>query len=455
MTSVKLHPAQSKVVKHLFDPLDPNSEDWRMRFTVTAGSRGFGKSFVAGAVTALGTSELTRLDASIPDKNISIFCGSHTQVVDVYFPLLAYTYGLESRSEKNSRSEGRFLFGNGTEIRCLSTESIERVRGSGNYIIIADELPTWRVPGSSIKDAWESVLEPTIITRWSADQAKRRGAPSPGRAFLPSTPMGKDFFYDLAQRQYLDPRWKTFQFTYHDSPLLSASEIELAKRHMDPIKFAREYLASFEESGLNVFYAFSRERNVREDLPYFEKGETVHAAIDFNIMLNATSFHAIRGGQLQCLDEHQGSANTEELIRDIKKKFPNNPIACYPDPAGKQRRTSAPIGQTDFSLLKAAGFQVYSRSNHPAIVDSVAAVNRKLLNAKEEVDFLIHPRCAGVIRSLERTTWLESRPETATIDKSQNIEHYSDGVRYLIEYLWPVTFNRPMVASGLASSFQF
>lgn len=432
----------------MFKPILPETEDWKMRFGVVVGSRGLGKSYMSCAAVAIAVGELESMDRSIGNKNIALLCGSYQQVTDIYWPLLAYQFGFESRCWSHSRAGGKFTFANGTEVRCWSADAYERMRGSGQYMVVADELPTWKVPGGSVKDAWESVIEPCITTRWSPKQAALLGAPSPGRALLPSTPMGKDYFYDLAQREHIDDRWRTFAYTYKDSPLLSAEEIEQAKKHTDPLKFAREYLASFEESGLNVFHTFSRKLHVDKDLPWFEDGETVHCAIDFNIMLNATTFHAVRGGQLHCLDESQGSANTEELARVIRAKFPGKRIICYPDPAGRQRKTSAAIGTTDFSILREAGFTVLARDRSPAIVDSVAAVNRKFLNASGDVDFLVHPRCTGLIKSLERTTWLENRPETATIDKTQGIEHYSDGLRYLIDYLWPLTYAKPVVLSS-------
>jgi hypothetical protein len=148
------------------------------------------------------------------------------------------------------------------------------------------------------------------------------------------------------------------------------------------------------------------------------------------------------------LDESKGTANTEELARLIRSKFPKNKIVCYPDPAGKARKTSAAVGVTDFSILREAGFTVLAKDKAPAIVDSVAAVNRKLLNADGDVDMLIHPRCTGLISSFERTSWLENRPETATIDKTQGVEHYTDGVRYFVDYLWPIIHSRPTIVAS-------
>jgi hypothetical protein len=50
----------------------------------------------------------------------------------------------------------------------------------------------------------------------------------------------------------------------------------------------------------------------------------------------------------------------------------------------------------------------------------------------------VHPRCKGLIQSLERTIWVDKNPDTAAIDKSAGVEHYSDGVRYGIEFNFPI-----------------
>ena len=58
--------------------------------------------------------------------------------------------------------------------------------------------------------------------------------------------------------------------------------------------------------------------------------------------------------------------------------------------------------------------------------------------AAGDIGLYIHPRCDGVIKSLERTRWLDNNPDSATIDKSEGVEHYSDGIRYSTEYLFPI-----------------
>ena len=437
---VTLNEGQSAVVNDLF-------VDHNCRYSVVNASRGFGKSYLAAVTAMLAVQELMELPADVPNKNVAIICPTYSQSVDIYFPLLAYQLGMADFAEKTSRAAGTFWFPNNVVLRLWSYEASERMRGSGQYFVVLDEVTSWKGAGLSLKESWESIIQPTMTTRWSEANAKAVGA-KPGRALIISTPKGFDYFWELWNRQDSDRDWKSHHFTYHDSPYLDDNEIERVKLTLDPLKFSREYEASFEDSGNNVFYMFDRKKHISNDLPYFEEGEEVHAAIDFNVGIQATTLFAVRGGQMHILDEMIGHPDTETLADAIKAKYQGHRITCYPDPSGKARKTSAAVGQTDFSILQSKGFIIRSHTKAPPIVDSVACVNKKLENAAGDIDLFVHPKCTNVIQSLERTIWVDSNPNTATIDKKEGVEHFSDGIRYACEYLWPIRAGTKVVTRG-------
>jgi len=445
--SVLLHPGQSQVFKDLFI-------DHTARNAAVCCSRGWGKSFMAGMSAQTAVVELMNLPDYVPNKNVFIIAPTYDQVTDIYYPLLMHQLDIGQYAIKASRELGRFVFPGNVELRLVSFEAIERMRGKGAYYIVWDEI-TSCTRGLTQKEAWEAIIQPCIITRWSPKQAKRWGAPSAGRALIISTPSGYDFFYDMFNFSETDELWASYQFDYTETPLIDPDEVDRIKHTIDPIKFASEYLASFADSGNRVFYCFDRQRHIDDDIPYFvgpgteeDEGETVHCAMDFNVGIQATSFHAIRDGVIYTLDEVQGHPDTETLAGAIAEQFRGHKIVVYPDPTGKSRKTSAPIGRTDFSILKDYGFDVRSREKSPPLVDSVNAVNRMFLNAAEEVRWYIHPRCQNTIKSFERTRWVDNNPNTATIDKSENLEHFSDGCRYMAEYLFPIRSNYRVAKRG-------
>jgi hypothetical protein len=246
-----------------------------------------------------------------------------------------------------------------------------------------------------------------------------------------------------------DDRWKSYHYDYTTSPYLDPTEIERIKHNIDPRQWASEYMATFEGSGNNVFYCFDRKTHVRKDLEPFHEEEDVHVAIDFNTGIQATSAFAIRAGQMHFLDELQGYPDTETLAVALRNKYVDHRIISYPDPTGKSRKTSSPVGRTDLSILESYGITVRAKSKSPPIVDSVNAVNRKLMTASGDTSLFISPNCSNLIHSLERTKWVNKDPNTATIDKSENIEHFSDGVRYAVDFLFPIMNIGKRVVRGI------
>ncbi len=453
MGTVDLHRAQSPVFREMF------MADNRTRYGTVAASRGFGKSVLGGAAVSQVVGELTQLPPYIPNKNIVVAAPTYSQVTDIFYPMLAYQFGLEDWSTKSSRADGYFEFNNAVKVKLVSGEAIERLRGTGIYFLLVDELTSFNMKEAAKLDMWESILQPCITTRWSpkraADYSAQTGMDvNPGKALFISTTKGFDTFYDLHNRGGSDG-WKSWSYDYRSSPYIDAAEVEAAAKSMDQIRFNREYMAKFEDSGNSIFYMFDRNVNVvPDDCIVVHPEEPLHIAIDFNVTKQHSSVWAIRGIYAICVDYIQGSADTEQLCATIHGRYVTpqreaGKIYTYPDPAGRARKTSATVGSTDFTIIESFGFRTLAHSGHPAIVDSVAAVNGKLKCADNPITkapgkstMFFMRKCKPVIESVAKTVWVDNNQDTAMIDKSLGNEHYSDGIRYFTEYNWPIKSKR-------------
>jgi len=65
------------------------------------------------------------------------------------------------------------------------------------------------------------------------------------------------------------------------------------------------------------------------------------------------------------------TSNTEEMATELRRRYPTRRIVVCPDPTGKQRKSSAPVGQTDFTILQRFGFLVRSPNASPPVVDRI------------------------------------------------------------------------------------
>jgi hypothetical protein len=427
---IQLHKNQTSMYKDLFI-------NKIARFIVGVCARGWGKSFFMAAAAWTATRELMALPSHVPNKNVFIVMPTHDQAKDIYFPLLAHIMGLTAYALDYSRDRGYFEFPRNTWLRLVSYEAVERMRGKGAYFIGIDE-PSSYVKGIGLQAAWEQILEPCIRTRWSPEFAKHVGAPSPGRAAVVGTPKGYNYLYNLFHFAENDNEWKSYHYDYTKSKYLSKTEIEKVKHRIDPIEWASEYLAQFKDSGFSVFYNFDRKKHVRADISYFQEGEVANVGIDFNVGIMAASAFAERANQMQYIEDFKGSPNTPSLIEVLKSRYGDRRIVAFPDPTGNSAKTSAAIGSSDLSLLRQAGITVCARSASPGIVDSVQAVNRKLLTQSGDITMFFHPAAVDTINSMERTVWLDRNSDSMVIDKSDGVEHWSDQVRYATEFKYPV-----------------
>jgi hypothetical protein len=294
----------------------------------------------------------------------------------------------------------------------------QNLRGIGLDALIIDEAAIID------QEAWTEVLRPAL-------------ADKQGWALFISTPAGMNWLkdlYDLAE-QFPD-EWASFQFTSLDGGNIPLAEIEAAERTLDARTFNQEFRATFETFSGRIFYAFDRKQNVRtwqppEDL----KLADIHIGIDFNVdPMSAVVFVKLKN-ILWAIDEIKiFGSNTDELVEEIKTRYPNKKILAYPDPAGAQRKTSAG-GRTDHTILRNAGFTVISPYGHNAVRDGINAVNAKLCSSSGEISLYIDPKCKYVIECLEKQTYKEG---TSIPDKESGFDHFNDALRYCVDALFPI-----------------
>jgi hypothetical protein len=151
----------------------------------------------------------------------------------------------------------------------------------------------------------------------------------------------------------------------------------------------------------------------------------------------SASVFAQEGNVIHAIDEiSMPSSNTAEIVEEINQRYPKTKIFVYPDPAGSARKTSAASGVTDHTILANAGFVVKAPRAHNPVRDGINAVNSKLCSADGKVSFFVDPKCKKILESLEKHTYKEG--SNGIPDKDSGYDHFSDSIRYYIDYVFPV-----------------
>jgi hypothetical protein len=324
--------------------------------------------------------------------------------------------------KKINETELSITLKNGSTISLKGADGgASNLRGIGLDYLVMDEFALID------EEAWYEVLRPALSDKM-------------GAALFISTPSGMNWakdLYDLAE-QYPD-EWASFTFTSLEGGNIPPQEIEAARRTLDPRTFRQEYLASWETFSGRVFYAFDRKQNIKafdiKDYQSVRMADTLHVGIDFNVSQMSAVVAVREGNYFHVIDEIMiPSSNTDEMVDEIKQRYPSKIIIVYPDPAGAARKTSA-SGKTDHTILRMAGFQVKSPHAHNPVRDGVNAVNSKLCSSTGEVTLFIDPKCRKTVESMEKLCYKET---TNQIDKDSGHDHAADALRYAIDWLFPI-----------------
>ena len=376
------------------------------RFVSVVAGRRFGKTF-------LSTGKLLEQAIKSPNRNVWYVAPTYSAAKEIAWDMLIASIPPEYIAKTNETSLTLRLI-NGSVIALKGAEKPNNLRGRALDFVVLDEFADMR------PEAWYEVIRPSLSDRQ-------------GGALFIGTPKGRNHFYDLwAKAKDGAKDWESFQYTTLQGGNVPPEEVEAARADLDERTFQQEYEAAFVTYQGLIYYGFNREESV---LDIGDDNGTLHIGMDFNLDPMSAVICLRKGGKLYAIDEIvMYGSNTDEMVAEIKDRYGNRNIIIYPDPASRQRKTSAG-GRTDLSILQNAGFSVKAKNSHALVRDRINAVNSRLLSGDGERHLYISPKCKQTIKSLERQTYKEG---TSIPNKDDGFDHMNDALGYLIEYLFPV-----------------
>lgn len=382
------------------------------RFRVVVAGRRFGK-------THLAIREMCR-HAREPGKTVWAVYPTYRQARMVTWKKLRNKLTDLKWAKKINETNLEIELKNGSTIALKGADNYDSLRGAGLSFLVMDEF------ADCDPEAFYETLRPAL-----ADQE--------GGALFIGTPKGMNWAYELYKMQEEFPEeWRSFQYTTVSGGNVKPEEIEAARRTLGEKEFRQEFLATFETFSGRIFYAFERAKNIKTfvgDLP-----SELHVGMDFNVDNNSAIIAAKIGNILHIIDEIKLSgSNTDEMVEEIRNRYPSQRIIVYPDPSGASRRTSAG-GRTDHTILRNAGFTVKTPSSHNPVRDGINAVNALLCSSNGIVRLFLDPRCKYCIESLEKHTYKQG---TSIPDKDSGFDHFSDALRYMVDWLFPIKRDIP------------
>jgi hypothetical protein len=292
-----------------------------------------------------------------------------------------------------------------------TAESIKSLEGFGR---------AWVEEAQSISEKSLNMLLPTIRAEgselwfsWNRDQPT-----DPVDAFFASEPPGAVHVHA----------------TYLDNPFCPAVMHQEAERlkAVDPEGYEHIWLGGYFLGGKGrVYHGFKNkpwpEGNVDESVR--DTGGELLVGMDFNVEPMTATIAVRVVDECHVIDAIEIEVgNTTAMAVELKSRYPGRAIVVCPDPAGKQRRSSAQVGQTDFTILQQHGFTIRAPAAAPAVVDRENNANAMYFDVfTKKRRAKLHPKAAALITALANLTYKDGKR-----DKKSRFDHICDAMDYLL-----------------------
>ena len=315
-------------------------------------------------------------------------------------------------------------------IRCKSAEQRLNLRGINAAIWIADEAALYQE---------EALFEITNRLRPSVDDPT-----STGRLIVISTPHGNGPLYSLYKTAMAYPsEYVVRHYNYLQMRSGNLGFINKQKILLSPMKFASDYMCSFDNIEDQFFYAWNRDKFCA---PVLDRGGDLYTAHDFNKRRMAAIVAQVvnpykTDGRIEILKTYAiNDCSTEGMAQAIRQDFPKRRLNSIIDWSGTQvnRDTTSAFGVTDRTLLEKYGFQIINNKNsNPLIADtdntSNAFIARGGLIVKPDDNLL-----QEALSTYHYEDGTRKKLVKYTEQAYAHIDGCGDALRYLIHHLFPI-----------------
>jgi len=349
--------------------------------------------------------------------------------MDAVFPKIRYNL---YRQPEWFMPQGWNKLNHDTFMRLINPKTGSYIKGEANNkyfgtggrykAVLLDEFAKWE---HTDELAWQSLSDAT-----------------PCRLPVSSAFGRNNMFYKLASHSIGEIDKTRISWKLH--PLKTKLWYDAEKKRRSPQDLAAEvdidYTASISEK---AYEAFNYENHTTTDNLY-DSHLSINFMCDFNVDPMCWTIGHEHKGNILMFDEYaERVTDTGTVISKFCKDYKthsNKIIYVYGDATGKRKDTRSK--SSDYTIIKNVlqrnGWQVIMQVplSNPPVKTRINAVNKRLYDWENDGKswvLISQSNCKVLIDSLEQT-----RRKDDGIDKSDNVEHMTDGFGYYITHKFPV-----------------
>ena len=372
---------------------------------------GSGKSFIS-------TLKCINKKLDYPKQTVAYYLPTYPLIKDIAFekfPDMLADMGLKYKLNK---SDKEIHIQNAGKIIFRSMDAPDTIVGYEVFYSLIDECDI--LPMDKMRNAYNKILA-----------RNRQKAPVPNQLDIVGTPEGYKFFYERFVKNINESKDALFRASTFDN------EENLPVGYIDNLK--QQYTAELLDAYLNglfvnltsgtVYKYFNRNTHHTD---YEDDGYSpLIVGQDFNVGGCVSIIYQDVDGVDIAIDELE-SYDTQRVVDNLKKRYPNRVIKIYPDASGNARKTNA--SDTDIQILRKAGFQVFVNSQNPRIKDRVNITNNRF---EKNLLLVNTKKCPKFTEALEQLAW-DKNGDPEKISGAGTIDDYTDAGTYPIAYRHPI-----------------
>ena len=376
--------------------------------------------FGAGKTKALITRTLLK-KSNYPKQNVAYYLPTFDLVRNIGFP--RFTQELESMGAKFKLNKVFHTIDihNGGSIIFRSMDMPERIVGYEVADSLVDELDTLKT--EQARTAWQKII---------ARNRQKKPDGSLNTVAVGTTPEGFRFTYEQWARSG-NPSYELIKAsTYSNTINLPDGYIESLKSTY-PSNLLSAYLDGefVNLTAGSVYPEFDRRLNYCSTT--ILEGEPLHIGLDFNVTKMAAVVYVLRDTEPHAVLEFTDVFDTPAMCQSIKSRLQGHAIFIYPDASGNARKSNN-ASESDLSILRQAGFNVFVNSRNPAVKDRVLATNNLIHSQGVRKLKINTDNCPALTESLEKQAY----DKYGEPDKSSGLDHIVDAATYFLAYKFPI-----------------
>lgn len=326
------------------------------------------------------------------------------------------TFGMESCRYVPSSGLYYIRWKNGAVLEGKSADSPDSLQGEGLDFIVIDEAARLK------ETIWDQDLRPRLTDRR-------------GGAVMISTPVGMNWWHDLAAKVADDADWGLFHFPSYENPIVyprGSSDPEWKKLQTStPRKiFCQQYLAEWVSFEGQVYEEFDRKTHVRTFKPI--PGAKTWGAIDFGVVdpFVWLLIQVDSEGRVWVIDEYYLTGKTTPEHARMLPGYFKRRSRLMPEASIADARSPEGIRS-----LRREGFSIRPSKQTKGdrtgpIAYGIEMVKEALMVRGDDLPGLIvHPRCKNLIREMNLYSYRGG--DSARRDEPQDKDnHTCDALRY-------------------------